>query len=82
MSEQELAAILQHLRVTDPERRIINLTGGEPTQHPQFERIVEKCAEEGIHRITISTHGLRFIKDEALLERLAKLGARIVLSFD
>jgi hypothetical protein len=82
MSERELAAILAHLRQTDPERRIINLTGGEPTQHPAFERIVELCAEEGIHRITISTHGLRFLKDEHLLERLAKLDARIVLSFD
>jgi 7,8-dihydro-6-hydroxymethylpterin dimethyltransferase len=82
MSERELAAILGHLRATDPDRRIINLTGGEPTQHPQFERIVELCAEEGIHRITISTHGLRFLKDEDLLERLAKLDARIVLSFD
>jgi uncharacterized radical SAM superfamily Fe-S cluster-containing enzyme len=82
MSERELAAILEHLRRSDPERRIINLTGGEPTQHPQFERIVERCAEEGIHRITISTHGLRFLKDERLLERLAKIDARIVLSFD
>ncbi|HLL23991.1 MAG TPA: radical SAM protein, partial [Kofleriaceae bacterium] len=54
----------------------------EPTQHPQFERLVELCAEEGLHRITVSTHGLRFLKEERLLERLAKLGARIVLSFD
>jgi 7,8-dihydro-6-hydroxymethylpterin dimethyltransferase len=82
MTEAQLEAILGHLRAADPERRIINLTGGEPTQHPQFERIVERCAEEGIHRITVSTHGLRFLKDERLLERLARLGARIVLSFD
>lgn len=82
MTEDQLTAILHHLRAADPERRIINLTGGEPTQHPQFERIVERCVEEGIHRITISTHGLRFLKEERLLERLAKLGARIVLSFD
>src|SRR5688572_27516263 len=82
MSEQELLAILRHLRETDPERRIINLTGGEPTQHPNFERILELCDQEGIHRITLSTHGLRFLKDERILERLAKLRARIVLSFD
>ena len=82
MSERELRAILDHLHRADPDRRIINLTGGEPTQHPQFERLVELCAEEGIHRITISTHGLRFLKDEPLLERLARLDARIVLSFD
>ena len=82
MSEGELAAILEHLRRAAPERRIINLTGGEPTQHPAFERLVELCHREGIHRITISTHGLRFLRDEALLERLAGLDARIVLSFD
>jgi 7,8-dihydro-6-hydroxymethylpterin dimethyltransferase len=82
MSEAELRAILAHIRAADPERRIINLTGGEPTQHPQFERILELCDEEGIHRITLSTHGLRFLKDERILERLAKLRARIVLSFD
>ncbi|MEO7096838.1 MAG: radical SAM protein, partial [Polyangiales bacterium] len=82
MTEAQLSAILHHLRIADPERRIINLTGGEPTQHPQFERLIERCVEEGIHRITVSTHGLRFLKEERLLERLAKLGARIVLSFD
>jgi uncharacterized radical SAM superfamily Fe-S cluster-containing enzyme len=82
MSEAELRAILEHIRRTDPERRIINLTGGEPTQHPAFERLVQLCHDEGIHRITISTHGMRFLKDEALLERLAQLDARIILSFD
>src|SRR5688572_5437365 len=34
MSEAELARVLEHLRRTNPERRITNLTGGEPTQHP------------------------------------------------
>lgn len=82
LSEAELRATLSHLRAAMPERRIINLTGGEPTQHPQFLRLVELCREEGIHRITISTHGLRFLKEESLLEKLAALDARIILSFD
>lgn len=82
MSEAELRAILGHIRKADPQQRIINLTGGEPTQHPDFARLVELCHEEGIHRITVSTHGLRFLKDEWLLEKLAKIQVRIVLSFD
>jgi 7,8-dihydro-6-hydroxymethylpterin dimethyltransferase len=82
MSETELRAVLGHLRRAAPERRIINLTGGEPTLHPQFQRLVELCHEEGIRRITISTHGLRFLKDEWLLEGLARVDARVVLSFD
>jgi uncharacterized radical SAM superfamily Fe-S cluster-containing enzyme len=82
MSEAELTAVLGHLRRADPGRRLINLTGGEPTQHPDFLRLVERCHAEGVHRITISTHGLRFLKDDDLLPRLAALDARIVLSFD
>src|SRR5262249_12302157 len=82
MDEAELRAILGHLRRTAPERRIVNLTGGEPTLHPEFERIVELCHEEGIQRVTISTHGLRFLADEGLLDRLAGVDARVVLSFD
>lgn len=82
MSEAELRAILGHIRAADPERRIINLTGGEPTLHPDFARLVELCHAEGVHRITISTHGLGLQKDEALVARLAALDARIILSFD
>ena len=50
--------------------------------HPDFARLVALCVEEGIRRVTISTHGLRFLADEALVVELARLGARIVLSFD
>lgn len=82
MSEAELQAIIKHIQLTDPKQRIINITGGEPTQHHQFERLIEICQEQGFDRITVSTHGLRFLKDEALVVRLAKLGARIILSFD
>jgi len=82
MSEDELRKILAHLRSVDLQRRIINITGGEPTQHPAFEKIIELCRQEGIQRITVSTHGLRFLKEEQLLEKLAQLETRIILSFD
>jgi uncharacterized radical SAM superfamily Fe-S cluster-containing enzyme len=82
MSEPELRAILGHLRAADPAARIVNLTGGEPTLHPSFERLVELCQEAGVRRITVSTHGLRFLKDEWLLESLARIDARVILSFD
>jgi uncharacterized radical SAM superfamily Fe-S cluster-containing enzyme len=82
MSASEMAAILEHLRRLAPEQRIINITGGEPTQHPQFLELIELCHAEGIHRITISTHGLAFLKNEALLEKLSQMGARVILSFD
>lgn len=77
-----LDAVLHHLRIASPERRILNLTGGEPTLHPELIRVLERCHAEGIHRVTLSTHGLRLARDEALVAKLAELGVRVVLSFD
>ncbi len=82
MSTDEFARTLEVIRRNDPEMKIINLTGGEPTMHPQLIEIIRLCHDAGIHRVTISTHGLAFVKDESLLEQLAELQARIVLSFD
>jgi uncharacterized radical SAM superfamily Fe-S cluster-containing enzyme len=82
MTEGEMRALLAHLAKAQPDRRIINITGGEPTMHPQFDRLVAMAHEEGIHRITVSTHGMRFLKDEWLVEKLAAIDARVILSFD
>jgi tetraether lipid synthase len=82
MSLDEFARILDVIRENDPDMKIINLTGGEPTMHPKLTSIISLCHEAGIHRVTISTHGLPFVKNEVLLQELAELRARIVLSFD
>lgn len=82
ISLADFSRILEVMRRNDPERRIINLTGGEPTLHPQLREIIGLCHDAGIHRITLSTHGLTFLNDEALLRDLAALRTRMVLSFD
>lgn len=82
MKLEEFADVLAVIKRNDPQLKIINFTGGEPTLHPQLLDIVRMCHQAGIHRITMSTHGLTFLKNEPLLARLAELGIRIVLSFD
>jgi uncharacterized radical SAM superfamily Fe-S cluster-containing enzyme len=82
MSAEEFGKILAVIQRNDPNMKIINLTGGEPTRHPELTRIVRMCHDAGIHRVTISTHGLTLLKDKRMLEELAELRARIVLSFD
>ncbi len=82
ISREEFRRILTQIREAGPEMQLINFTGGEPLMHPEFAELVKMCRDEGIHRITISTNGLRFLENEALLERLAELGARIVFSFN
>lgn len=82
MSLQEFGSVLDQMRDVNPELQIINFTGGEPLMHPDFQRMVEMCHEAGIHRITVSTNGMRFLKDEAILADLCRFGARIVLSWN
>lgn len=82
MSLEEFKETLNVISQNDPELKIINFTGGEPTMHPDLPGIIGLCHDAGIHRVTISTHGLTFLKKESLLKELAGLQARIVLSFN
>lgn len=82
IDDDALDAVLRHLRAAAPEKRILNLTGGEPTLHPRLVEVLERCRAEGIQRVTLSTHGLRLARDEALVMKLAELKVRVILSFD
>ena len=44
--------------------------------------MLEIAKEEGVHRVTVCSNGIRLVKDRAFAEGLAKLGARVALSFD
>jgi hypothetical protein len=83
MDREEFARVLAHLRdAHGGDLDLVNLTGGEPTLHPHFLDFLEMANEAGVHRVSICTNGVRLAKDEALVARLASLGARIALSFD
>jgi uncharacterized radical SAM superfamily Fe-S cluster-containing enzyme len=83
MPVEHLDRVLEHL-VADHggELDILNFTGGEPTVHPRFLEFLERARQAGIHRVTLCTNGIRLAKDESLVEALARIGARVALSFD
>jgi hypothetical protein len=83
MKEADFERVLEHLvRDHGGELDILNLTGGEPTLHPHLISFLEKARATGVHRITVCSNGIKLVKDEELVKRLAKIGARIALSFD
>lgn len=82
MDLNEFKKAVQALKAEYKDLDILNLTGGEPTLHPQFLEFLDYAKSEGIHRVTICTNGIRFVKDPTLLEKMAKIGARVALSFD
>jgi len=66
---------------------IVQISGGEPTTHPDFERIVAHCLDRGIAKVYINSNGVRFAADRALVDRLAAIDAargrvHIYLQFD
>ncbi len=62
---------------------LIQLSGGEPTIHPDFFEIVEIALAKGIKQIYVNTNGVLLAK-EAFAQRLASYGSRvsIYLQFD
>ena len=60
---------------------LINVTGGEPTLHPQILELLDACRRPEIGRITMNSNGLRLAEDSALCEQLAALDVCVILSF-
>ncbi len=56
---------------------VLQISGGEPTTHPQFEEILEYALSQPIDYIMINTNGLRLAKDVRLVERLAQHKERV-----
>src|SRR2546430_165402 len=61
----------------------INLSGGEPTLHPDFLEFLDMArARKEISRVSISANGLRVATDYAFCEELAKRKVYVSLQLD
>lgn len=60
---------------------MVQLSGGEPTLHPDLERMVELCISRGIRKVYINTNGIRIAKEPELVARLAAIAGRDRLQF-
>jgi hypothetical protein len=70
-------------RIVETEGRpeIIQLSGGEPTIHPEFEAIFEYACRQPVDYVMINTNGIRLAHDAALVERLARRKNRMEVYF-
>jgi uncharacterized radical SAM superfamily Fe-S cluster-containing enzyme len=82
MSRAELRLLLDRLLERVGPVDLVNVTGGEPTLHPDLIGLLEECRRPEIGRVTMNSNGLRLAEDEALGRALAGLGIYVVLSFD
>ena len=83
MSKEEFGRILDGLVEKEGLLETINLSGGEPTMHPQFLELLDMArAKKEIARVSISTNGLRCATDYAFCEELAKRKVYVSLQLD
>lgn len=63
---------------------VLQLSGGEPTLHPELVRMVRYAYEQPIQAVMVNTNGLRLARDKRLAEALAPMRDRleIYLQFD
>lgn len=61
---------------------VVNLSGGEPTLHPDLPAFLRRSAGKGVVQTTVSTNGLRLLADPSLRQVFAETGALVALQFD
>ena len=82
MSREEMRKTLDFLLANKPQYDLINITGGEPTLHPDLISLLRMAKNERIGRITLNSNGIRLAWDEDLVRQLSELGVYVILSFD
>ncbi|MGH9827722.1 MAG: radical SAM protein, partial [Blastocatellia bacterium] len=78
--ESMLDAVVRNEREPD----VVQISGGEPTLHPDFFAILDMAKARPIRHLMVNTNGTRIAKDEEFAERLAGYmpGIEVYLQFD
>ena len=79
-----IESMLDALVESEGEPDLVQLSGGEPTLHPQFFEILDAVKRRPIRHVMINTNGVRIAQDEAFVTRLAGYAPRleVYLQFD
>ena len=81
---EEIERMLDVLVASEGEPDLAQISGGEPTLHPQFFEILAAARRRPIRHLMINTNGIRIAREAGFAERLAEFMPRfeVYLQFD
>jgi tetraether lipid synthase len=80
----EIERMLDALVASEGEPDLVQISGGEPTIHPDFFAILDAVKRRPIRHVMINTNGVRIAQDSEFVTRLASYAPRleVYLQFD
>ncbi len=81
MSVQDSIKAIDRLVAVEGQPEVLQLSGGEPTVHPQFLEILDYTCSQPIDVVMINTNGIRIARDQRFVESLAEYRNRIEVYF-
>jgi len=80
----QIEAMLDCVVRNEKQPDVVQISGGEPTLHPDFFHVLEMCKQRPIRHLMVNTNGIRIAQDEEFAKRLAEFMPEfeIYLQFD
>jgi len=76
--------MLDAICANEGEPDVVQISGGEPTTHPQFFEILDAARRRPIRHLMLNTNGIRIAREDGFAQRLASYAPQfeIYLQFD
>jgi 7,8-dihydro-6-hydroxymethylpterin dimethyltransferase len=81
---EEIEAMFDLVVRNEGQPDVVQISGGEPTVHPDFFKILDIAKTKPIRHLMLNTNGIRIAKDEAFTQKLASYmpDFEVYLQFD
>lgn len=79
---EQVESMLDAFVRAEGEPESVQLSGGEPSIHPQILEMLAAARDRGIKLVMLNTNGIRLARDPRFAPALAELGVHVYLQFD
>jgi 7,8-dihydro-6-hydroxymethylpterin dimethyltransferase len=82
LSLEQVESMLDAFVAAEGEPEALQISGGEPSIHPQVLDMLAAARRRGIKLVMLNTNGIRLARDPRFAPALAELGIHVYLQFD